>query len=90
MDQPTTPQRQIATLSREDLNNRFTYHKPFGDQPDRYEKIRAAMLKAAGVVFDLCPGSPERTRAINALDEAMMLANAAIARNEKPGDLPRE
>lgn len=65
------------------LANRFTYHPPVGDQADRYERIRHQILATATLVVELTPCSPEQTRALNALDEAMMLANAAIARNEK-------
>lgn len=64
------------------LNNRFKYHAPKGDQVERYAAIRASILNTAKVVVDLTPCSPEQARALNALDEAMMLANAAIARNE--------
>lgn len=66
----------------EQLENRFVHHAPQGDQAERYAAIRAKLLEAAKFIRDLTPCSPEQTRAINALDEAMMLANAAIARNE--------
>lgn len=66
----------------EQLDNRYTYHAPKGDQADRYAAIRASVLATARLVRDLTPCSPEQARALNALDEAMMLANAAIARNE--------
>ena len=65
------------------LKNRFMHHPPKGDQAGRYEKVRAAILDAAQTCVNLTPVSPEQTRAINALDEAMMLFNAAIARNEE-------
>lgn len=66
----------------EQLTNRFSYHAPKGDQTGRYEKIRAALLEVAVMCVDLTPCSPEQTRALNALDEAMFLFNAAIARTE--------
>lgn len=66
----------------EQLENRYTYHAPKGDQVDRYAKIREAHLALAKLIRDLTPCSPEQTRAFNALDESMMLSNAAIARNE--------
>jgi hypothetical protein len=68
--------------SREDLVNRFSYHAPRGDQPSRFNRIRTTILVAAIDIVDLTPCSPEQTRALNALDEAMCLANAAIARGE--------
>lgn len=67
----------------EQLSNRFTYHAPFGDQPKRYETIRTAVLGAAIIGVEMTPCCAEQTRALNALDEAMFLFNAAIARNEK-------
>lgn len=68
----------------EQLSNRFKHHPPHGDQGVRYGDIRHGALQFARLVRDLTPCSPEQTRAINAIDEAMMLANAAIARNESP------
>ena len=66
----------------EQLSHRYTYHAPKGDQAKRYETIRAAILGAAKIGVECSPCSPEQTRALNALDEAMFLFNAAIARNE--------
>lgn len=68
--------------TRDQLANRYTYHAPKGDQAQRYERIRQQIYATATVCVDLTPCSPEQTRALNALDEAMMLFNAAIARNE--------
>lgn len=64
------------------LVSRFTYHAPKGDQAGRYEKIRARILATAAECVELTPCSPEQARALNALDEAMFLFIAAIARNE--------
>ena len=66
----------------EQLSNRYTYHAPKGDQTKRYETIRCHILAVAEVIVNNTPCSPEQARALNSLDEAMMLANAAIARNE--------
>ena len=73
---------QFQKPTNEQLANRYTYHAPKGDQVDRYATIRGECLKLAEKIVDLTPCSPEQTRALNALDEVMMLANAAIARNE--------
>ncbi len=67
--------------SREDLENRFTYHAPKGDQPGRYEAIRAEEKKFATVVVALTPESREQSLALTRLEEAVFWANAAIARN---------
>lgn len=65
----------------EELSHRYTYHPPKGDQASRYEVIRAVILGAAKIIVEQTPCSPEQTRALNALDEAMFLANAAVARH---------
>ena len=67
-----------------DLTNRFTYHPPEPGQPERYERVRAGGLALAELLVEMCPSSPELTRAVNAVDEAVMLANAAIARHPDP------
>lgn len=69
--------------TKQQLENRFMHHPPFGDQAERYGKIRAKILEAAEACVEMTPCSPEQARALNSLDEAMMLFNAAIARNEK-------
>lgn len=63
-----------------DLENRFTYHAPGPGQPERYERVRAGGLALAELLEETCPSSPELTRAVNSIDDAVMLANAAIAR----------
>lgn len=68
----------------DELNNKFDYHAPFGDQTERYAQIRKRIKECAIECTALSPCSSEQTRAINALHEAMMLFNAAIACNEKP------
>lgn len=65
-----------------DLVERFTYHAPHGDQPERYEQIREAAREFAILIGDLCPSSRERSSAWTKLDEVVMHANASIARHE--------
>lgn len=64
------------------LDNKFAHHPPKDDQATRYAEIRSKIGETAKFVRDRTPCSPEQTRAINALHEAMMLANASIAINE--------
>lgn len=66
-----------------DLRNRFTYHKPFGTQPERYEEIRNAYLQLSVLLISECPESRELSVAITNLEQSSMWANASIARNEK-------
>lgn len=66
----------------EQLAKRFNHHPPKNDQGERYTIVRAKIYEAACSCVALTPVSPEQSRALNALDEAMFLFNAAIARNE--------
>lgn len=65
-----------------DLDNRFTYHAPTGDQPKKYELLRAQAKELARNFVLLCPPSRELALALVRLEEAMMWANAGIARQE--------
>lgn len=64
------------------LYKRFTYHAPKEDQPQRYENIRKNALAFATLIDAMCPDSREKSLAITHLEEVVMWANAAIARNE--------
>ena len=69
-------------MTMEELANRFTYHAPREDQVERYEEIRAKAMLFALEVYGSCPESRERSLALTKIEEAVMWANAAIARNE--------
>jgi hypothetical protein len=66
----------------EELRNRFTYHAPKEGQPQKYEKIRFNGHNLAEMFNELVPDSREKSLALTKLEEAVMWANAAIARNE--------
>lgn len=66
----------------DDLINRFSYHAPKDDQTERYEEMRRVGLYFAGVVNTKTPPSREQSLALTAIEEAVMWANAAIARHE--------
>ena len=68
--------------SKLDIENRFTYHPPQADQVERYERLRSAGREFAKLLADLCPPSRELSRAVTHVDEAVMNANAAIARRD--------
>lgn len=67
---------------RQMIENDFKTHVPHGDQLERYAKIRDKAKGFALFIAESCPKSKEKTLAIAKLDEAVMWANAAIARNE--------
>lgn len=63
------------------LAHRFAYHPPRDEATkDRHEYIRSLLGDAAQVVDSLVPDGREKALAITKLEEAMMWANAAIAR----------
>ena len=66
------------------IDRNFTYHKPFGDQPERYAAIRAKAAELAELVNTTTPTSREQSLALTNIEQAVMWANAAIARNETP------
>lgn len=66
-----------------ELENRFTYHPPTPDSVPKYTEIRNSAKALAEVIYTLCPPSREKALAFTKLEEAVMWANAAIARNQK-------
>jgi len=78
----------------QDLEKRFTYHTPKPGQPEKYTAIRAKAKELAEMIVELVPESREQSLALTNLEQAVMWANAGIARNEsepevKPNMYPR-
>jgi hypothetical protein len=65
-----------------DIEKRFTYHRPGGDQPERYQALRGYARELALTMCRLVPESRERSLAVGKLEEAIFWANAGIARRE--------
>lgn len=63
------------------VDDLFTYHRPRGDQLEKYERVRRAAKALARVLIENCPSSADRSAAIRKVREAVMTANAAIALN---------
>ena len=64
------------------IENNFTYHAPKEDQIARYTEIRQNAKLTAELFDKLCPDSREKSLDMTKLEEAVMWANASIARNE--------
>jgi hypothetical protein len=72
----------ISDKQRQDIENRFSYHAPKGDQIERYAKITEAYKQFALTIADLTPESREQSIALTHLWESRMAANGSIAVNE--------
>ena len=69
-------------METEEITKRFTYHSPKADQSKRYEQMRNEAKSLAMTINTLCPECREKSTAFSRLEEAVMWANAAIARRE--------
>lgn len=70
-----------------DLRDRFTYHAPTPETIPLFEEIRASGLTMARAVLNRTKPGREQSLAITKIEEAVMHANAALARNGAP-DVP--
>lgn len=77
---PVTYPLDVADQMR--IKNDFTYHPPKPGQMERYEALRHRARMLAEMIHFFCPPSRERSLALTKLEEVVMWANAAIARNE--------
>jgi hypothetical protein len=77
-------------LLHERIEGDFTFHAPKGDQPERYKAIRDKAKSLALLIVELCPDRRERSLALTKLEEAIMWANASIARSEPSQPPPVE
>lgn len=66
-------------MTREQIENSFTYHTPTKLQVDLYQALRSKGLELAELIFDLCPSSTATDTAIQRVEEAIMMANKSIA-----------
>lgn len=67
-------------MEANEIEIRFTYHAPKGDQIAVYSEIRDRAKAFALFLGEFCPQSREGSLAITALEECVMWANASIAR----------
>lgn len=79
---PTDPVAMKKAVDLARLDRIYTYHAPKADQPPRYTLLRDQAKALAARIVENCPDSRERSLALTAVEEAVMWANAAIARNE--------
>lgn len=72
-------------MDREELTNRFKYHPPPNEDVARlHQQVRSVFQSDAYWLNEVLPEGREKSLAITKIEEAMMWANAAIARNPVP------
>lgn len=70
-------------MTTEEINKRFNYHAPKdGTVVGYHEAIRSTCANAAHWIDQLVPDGREKALALTKIEEAMMWANAGIARNQ--------
>lgn len=62
--------------------NQWRYHRPFGDQYERFNRLNKHTRELAKIIMENCPYSRQREIALGKLEMVKMMANAAIACNE--------
>lgn len=67
-----------------EIEKRFSHHPPDALKVDIHVMVRAA-FKELATGLDILPESREKSLAYTALEESLMWANAAIARNDITG-----
>ena len=65
-------------LTLDNVDAAFQYQPWSADQQAAGEQVRNALVEAARIILTCVPETPLRTRALNNLVDARMLANAAI------------
>jgi hypothetical protein len=80
--QEAKPDPKAAALS--DTTRRFTTHAMNNEQADRATRLKDRFRQLAEQVVLDTPISREQSTVLTLLDQASMLATAAIARNEQP------
>lgn len=65
------------------IKNNHAHHPPqTAERISAHEQVREVTAECAKRLVDLCPEGRELSLALTAMEEAMMWANAAIARSE--------
>lgn len=66
----------------EELEHRYSYHAPTPDKIKIHEYVRKSGLELAKDIAAMCPDGREKSLALTRVEEAIMWANAAIARSD--------
>jgi len=70
-------------MKQSEIENNFKYHAPTPKQVGIYGKLRSNGKDFVEYINAICPDSREKSLAITKIEEAIMWANAAIARDDQ-------
>lgn len=65
-----------------DVEHNMTNHTPSAEGIEKIEQLRAKAKELGNLVNELCPNSREKSLAHTNLEQALMWANASIARQK--------
>lgn len=82
VDQMRDSSEAVAASKAAQVEHNFTYHAPNMGQMVRYNALREGGRQLAHDILEHTPVSREQSLALTNLEQAIMWANAAIARNE--------
>jgi hypothetical protein len=68
-------------IEQSDIDNRFTYHPPSEERAIKHVQIREHGKALVELVNEAVPDSREKSLAITKIEEAIMWANAGLARS---------
>jgi len=74
----------MPDITNLDISHRFSYRKPDAQKQKAHEHTRAEYYRLGETMARVLPESREKSLAITALEESLMWANAALARNDLP------
>lgn len=68
-------------ISSQDIDNRFTYHPPSEERAVKHIQIREHGKALVELLNEVVPDGREKSLAITKIEEAIMWANAGLARS---------
>ena len=66
------------------IDNNYTYHRPRAEDLDKFVQVRSKAKEFAALLGELCPEGRELSLARTNIEQAVMWANAGIARQGEP------
>ncbi|MGE0075905.1 MAG: hypothetical protein AB7S52_11805 [Sphaerochaetaceae bacterium] len=72
-----------ARIHNEDIEKRFTHHRPRGGQSETYTEIREVAKETAYRLISIVPDTQERSLALTTLEEFVYWADEGIAKGHK-------